>query len=473
MLPRLPVLRAGLPYASAEQLTVHGCDGRPAVVLDYANAGLIRKELRAAEAAAPALAALPTRRWLELCAAAGEHFLSGTLPLGDETQTPAQAVAATSSTTGLPYAACREHLAKLHRVLTSMETVLNGLTGGIPPDQLDTGRDGAQRLARTARSLGVVLPSNAPGTNGVWLPALALKLPVLLKPGRHDPWTPYRLVQALLAAGCPRTALGFYPTDHGGADILLRATGAAQVFGGPDISRRFDPVPRVEVHGPGRSKILFGPDLAAAWEDFLPVLLRSIDANAGRSCINTSTVLVPGAAAAEAVAEALAAALGGLEALPLEHPEAGLAAFPDPRVAQGIDARLEAAIETGEVRDLAAAHRDGPRLVEVQGRTYLRPAVLRVDRGHAFADTELPFICVAVVEVPPEQLVAAAADSLIVTALTRDAKLLTALAGCPGIGRLHAGPRPTTQLDWSQPQEGNLFELVSSRRALTDAWATA
>jgi acyl-CoA reductase-like NAD-dependent aldehyde dehydrogenase len=38
-----------------------------------------------------------------------------------------------------------------------------------------------------------------------------MKIPVVLKPGREDPLTPFRLMQAMIAAGFPREAFGFYP----------------------------------------------------------------------------------------------------------------------------------------------------------------------------------------------------------------------------------------------------------------------
>ena len=56
------------------------------------------------------------------------------------------------------------------------------------------------------------MPSNSPAVNSLWLPAIALKIPVMIKPGREEPWTPYRLIQAFIAAGCPAEAFGFYPT---------------------------------------------------------------------------------------------------------------------------------------------------------------------------------------------------------------------------------------------------------------------
>ena len=37
-------------------------------------------------------------------------------------------------------------------------------------------------------SLGVVLPSNSPGVHSLWVPAIALKTPLVLKPGTAEPW---------------------------------------------------------------------------------------------------------------------------------------------------------------------------------------------------------------------------------------------------------------------------------------------
>ena len=65
-----------------------------------------------------------------------------------------------------------------------------------------------------ADALGVSLPSNAPAVNSLWLPAPVLKIPVLLKPGREDPFTPFRIVQALLAAGGWQLGAGLHALDQ-------------------------------------------------------------------------------------------------------------------------------------------------------------------------------------------------------------------------------------------------------------------
>src|SRR5262249_53331811 len=131
----------------------------------------------------------------------------------------------------------------------------------------------------TTDSLGLVMPSNSPGVNSLWLPAIPLKIPVILKPGRDEPWTPYRLIQAFLAAGCPSEAFGFYPTDHEGAGEILRACGRACVFGDHSTTDQYANNPAIQVHGPGLSKILIGEDQIERWPEFIEVIASSIADN--------------------------------------------------------------------------------------------------------------------------------------------------------------------------------------------------
>ena len=116
----------------------------------------------------------------------------------------------------------RRNVTKIHHALTNMRGVLKGLTRGLSFDILDKGfgeQDGTPvSYYPTAKALGLVMPSNSPAVNSLWLPAVVLKMPVMIKPGKDEPWTPYRLIQAFIAAGAPPEAFGFYPTDHEGGE---------------------------------------------------------------------------------------------------------------------------------------------------------------------------------------------------------------------------------------------------------------
>ena len=163
--------------------------------------------------------------------------------------------------------------------------------------------------APKARRFGAVLPANSPGVHALWLPAFALKMPLALKPGQREPWTPLRIIESLRAAGFPEAAFGFYPSGHDGAGVILRKCGAAMMFGSGASVRAWLGNPRIEIHGPGYSKVMLGPDKADAWRDYLDVIVTSVSSNGGRSCINASSVRTP--AHGRELAEALARAAGG------------------------------------------------------------------------------------------------------------------------------------------------------------------
>src|ERR1700727_2093112 len=155
---------------------------------------------------------------------------------------------------------------------------------------LDTGHAEGLSYFPRGESLGVVLPSNSPGVHSLWAPAFALKTPLVLKPGSAEPWTPYRLIQALIRAGAPAAAFSYYPADHAGGAEILRQCGRGMVFGDVGSTKIWANDPRVEVHGPGFSKVVIGEDCADEWEKYLDVMVASIAANSGRSCVNASSV---------------------------------------------------------------------------------------------------------------------------------------------------------------------------------------
>src|SRR5205807_3965208 len=113
-------------------------------------------------------------------------------------------------------------------------------------------------------------------------------------------------------------AFGFYPTDHGGAGTLLQVVDRAMLFGDASTTRMWAKDPRLELHGPGYSKVVLGADAADEWEKYLGVIAQSVAANGGRSCINASAVWTP--RNGRAIAEALAKKLSTIRACPPTTP---------------------------------------------------------------------------------------------------------------------------------------------------------
>jgi len=468
----LPILRRGRAYRSIEVATIpHFRTKQACVALSQANPGLVRRDLLPEGQAAmrASLAGFPTAKLLELCRRAATSFMQDSLPAGDEAQTPGDYVRQLSATTGLPQVLVRRNMEKIHSVLAEMGTVLAGLTRALDLSVLDrgVGEAGGHVLSFVPRSpsLGVVLPSNSPGVHSLWVPALALKTALVLKPGSAEPWTPYRLIQAFLAAGAPPEAFGFYPTDHAGSGEILRRCGRGMVFGDLASTRPWQADPRVEVHGPGYSKLLLGPDAAAEWPRHLDLMVSSIVENGGRSCVNASGVWVT--EKAREIAEALATRLARIVPRSEDDPEAQLAPFANPEAARRLSATIDRDLETPGAVDVTARHRGGARVVEWEGATYLLPTVVLCDSPeHPLANREFLFPFAAVVPVTAQQLPAALGSTLAVTVITDDQALLGRILASPLLQRLNLGPVPTWQVSWDQPHEGNLFEHLYLRRAL-------
>ena len=477
--PHLPALRAGREYVSLETVGLRdhraGEGADPVAVVSQVNAGIIRRDMRKAGERARRLREIPMAELLERVEASARIFLEDELPLGAEeagggTQTPEQYVEALSKTSGLPHRLARANMNKVAKVMREIRTILAGLMRGMDPNVLDGGvgtHDGVKVwYTPTTDSLGAVLPSNSPGVHSLWVPAIALKTPIVLKPGREEPWTPLRVARAMIAAGIPAEAFSLYPTDHDGAGTVLDACGRVLLFGDQRVTDKYKGDPSVEIHGPGRSKVLLGDDVVDDWESLLDVLVASVADNGGRSCINASAIFVPRHGAE--IAAALAERFAKIEPGPFDADDAALAAFANPAFAEAMDSAIENGVSKGGARDVTQEARGGTdRLRQHGGATYLLPTVVHCDSlDHALANTEFMFPFTSVVEVPQDRMLAAIGPSLVVSAVTRDEGFLRDLTASPDIHRLNLGPVPTSRVEWDQPHEGNLFEFLYARRAL-------
>jgi hypothetical protein len=125
------------------------------------------------------------------------------------------------------------------------------LTRGIDLSVLDSGYGTVrgQMLSFFPRTdaLGVVLPSNSPGVHSLWAPATVLKMPLVLKPGSAEPWTPLRIIQAWIKAGAPAAHSPTIDRDHW-RQRSLRSTGRGIVFGDVASTKRWKEG-AAEVHG--------------------------------------------------------------------------------------------------------------------------------------------------------------------------------------------------------------------------------
>jgi hypothetical protein len=464
-----PILRKGEPYKSVDVIrTPHHRTREMFVEISQANTGLIRRDLLDQRTPKAALDKFSIADLMAICKKAGEEFLHGTLTLGDTPQTPEDYVQQLSATTGMPYVMVRRNMRKVYGVMVEMQSVLAGLSRNLDLAILDRGFGAVDGQAISyfprTESLGVVLPNNSPGVHSLWIPSFALKIPLVLKPGSAEPWTPYRIVQALIRAGAPKEAFSLYPADHSGGSEILRRCGRGMVFGDVSSTKIWANDSRVEVHGPGYSKIVLGEDEADNWEKYIDVMAASIAENGGRSCVNASGVWTPRHGAK--IAEALAAKLGSIRPLPADDEKAQIAPFADggvgKRISMMVDNDLES--EPGAV-DVSAKFRGPERVAEFQGCTYLLPTIVQCGPEHPMANREFLFPFASVVEAPESAMPEILGPTLVVTAITNNSEFRQRLLTSPHVGRLNFGAIQTNVISWDQPHEGNLFDHLYARRA--------
>ena len=471
---RVPVLRWGKPYRSLETTTVsHFLTGEPVAEVDQVTPGIVKRDLRQAGKARAALQDFPIRDLLARVKEAARLYMEAELPLGDATQSPQEFVRSQSATTGLPESMCRANMEKNRFVLERMDQVLDALTRGLDVDILSTGHGMEERgvpVSYQAQTpvLACVLPSNSPGVHTLWLPVIPLQIGLVLKPGPEEPWTPYRMAEAFFAAGIPREAIAVYP---GGAEVgaaVVEAAPRTLIFGSRATVERYRSNPSVRVHGPGFSKILLGDDVVDRWEEHLDVLFESVFLNSGRSCISCSGIWA--SRHTEAIAAALAERLASFRPRPPDDPQSTLAAFTVPGMAEAIDRDIEERLAGGGATDLTAPLRGGPRLAQEGRASWLLPTVLHCESPEApAANVEYMFPFVSVVRCPQEEMIGRIGDTLVATAITDDASFQTDLLETNSIDRLNFGPIPTTRLNWLQPHEGNILDVLYRARAFQSA----
>lgn len=464
----IPVSRWGEPYKSLDiDKVVHFDSGEVLAEVSRANAGLVERDMRQAARARNVLRDIPIADLIKMVKKAADLYVNADLPLGDGTQSPDQFVRMQSATTGLPEHMCRFNMKKNHFVLNEMDKILDCLTRGLDLNILSRGHGMESRgvpVSYQAQSpiLGLVLPSNSPGVHTLWLPIIPLQVGLVLKPGPQEPWTPYRMTQAFIQAGVPKQAISIYPgLGDVGAAVLAHCQ-RSLIFGGSATVEQYKGNPRVQAHGPGFSKIIFGDDQVDNWEKYLDVMCDSIFVNSGRGCINCSGIWA--SRHTRKIAEAIADRIGPVQPLPPEDPKSALAAFTVPGQADAVWADIEKDLQASGVHDMTGKY--GPRLVKKERCAYLRPTIALCDSTEpAIVKKEYMFPFATVVECPEAKMLESIGPTLVCSAITENPKLQRALLDATHIDRLNIGPIPTIQLNWLQPHEGSIVDFLFRARA--------
>lgn len=470
----IPVIRWGKPYTSMEKAPViHFETGEELAQMDQANGGLIKMDMRKAAKAREILLEFSIDELCEKAAKAAELFMTAELPLGNGTQTPEDFCNIQSATTGLPVHMCAGNMKKNAFVMQNMKDVLDALTRGLPFDILTKGYGMEDRgvmvsYQATSPVLGAVLPNNSPGVHTLWLPLIPLQIGLVLKPGSQEPWTPYRMFSAMVEAGIPAEVFCLYPGPRDCGAAVMETCERSMIFGGQQTIDQYAHNPRVQPHGPGFSKVLLGDDVVDQWEDYLDIMVDSVFANSGRSCINASSIWA--SRHTEEIADAIAQKLGPVEPLPMADSNASLAAFTTKGVAEAMNDQIEDKLKESGVTEMTAKYREGDRWVEHERYDFLRPTIVHCSSPEPFlANTEYMFPYASVVECPQNKMIKTIGTTLVGSVITEDETWSRELLAATNIDRLNIGRVKTMQLNWLQPHEGNIIDFMFRNRAFQNS----
>lgn len=317
-------------------------------------------------------------------------------------------------------------------------------------------RNGSAVWARRGEIFAVHAAGNGPGVHGLWPQALALGYRVAVRPSRREPLTAHRLVNALRQAGFRAEDAVYLPTDHDGADEIIRRADIAMVYGGQDVVDKYAHDPTVVVNGPGRAKILITAE--QDWREYIDVIVDSIANLGGMACVNTTAVLLEGDTVplAEAIAERLAA----IEPLPSEDERAILPT-------QSLDKAKALANHLAAKAVGSAPVLGADQVVAPVGDGYaaLRPAVhLLTEPGCGTltdkTNIELPFPCVWVAPWSRAAGIEPLRHSLVVNAITGDDALIDDLLGEPTVTNVYRGRHPTYYGAPQIPHDGFLADVL-------------
>ncbi|MFI9810032.1 aldehyde dehydrogenase family protein [Streptomyces sp. NPDC052301] len=451
-LHEIPLVRAGRAAASAERSQLCGVDGTPLAVVHQAPPLLARltvadvRRYSAGDAADGAPDASLLRR-------AGELFATATLA----GLTPDMYCALQARAAGVPVVVARHSLEDMAQTFANVGARVAaerpaGVSGEIVPGDISA------VWTRRGDVLAVVAPSNNPGTHTQWLTALACGYRLVVRPGARDPFTPARMIAALLEAGVPGHYLSLLPGSHSTGDALVEAADLSLVFGGDAAAERYGADRRVILRGPGRSKLLHS---GAITDEVVDVICDSVGYDGGMRCTNATAVFTD--ADPRALAEAVAARLARLAAAPPQSPEARLPVLPIKEalaLREQLAGRLQGAVDVA-----AGLYADGPVADLGDGSGALRPAVLLCDRtDHPGARIELSFPCVWIVPWQRSQGFAPLRDTLALTVLGDDPDLVREALRERTIRKVLFGHLPTYAAGAVSPHDGYLsHDLMEAR----------
>lgn len=370
-------------------------------------------------------------------------------------------VVATSRVSGLPRSVVRDGARSVAEdVARALQAIGPARPTGAAKEWREASAGGAV-WTRRGEVFAVHASGNAPGVHGLWPQALALGYRVAVRPSRREPLTGHRLVTALRHSGFGDQDVVYLPTDHAGADELIRSADLAMVYGGQGVVDKYAGDATVWVNGPGRAKILITAD--HDWREHLDMIVDSICRYGGTACVNATAVLCEGDAAP--LAAAIGERLGAVPALPLADHDAVL---PVHSVASARSIAGHLAMRAHGATAVLGAEQVVAEMGD--GTAVLRPAVhLLATPDPEMLNIELPFPCVWVAPWSRDNGLTPLRGSLVVTVLSGDDAVVDGLLADPSVANVYRGPQPTWHTAPGIPHDGFLADILMRNKGYARA----
>lgn len=401
-----------------------------------------------------ALQELPIRELLQRIADAARRF-EAIGPETTEIESLNDYVQLVTRATGLPIGWVRT---SAHWLAYGLRHASESLRAQSPTSGLDIYDTGAYTRERNVglaftprvRVLGAVMPSNDPAVYA-WLGlAVAMKIPIVIRPADRDPFTALRLARCLREAGVPESAVHVLPAAREIGDVLCREADHTLLFGDGSTIEPYQDDRQVETYGPGNSAAIIA---RTPTKRELDTLARGITRSGGRACFNLSRIIATNDCDPDELAKELASrvveAVGGS---PFDS-ATDVPTFVDPDRANTIENRATAVNGT----DVTASYCSTDRLAEVSNGVQLRPTILRTQS----LVSELPFPYAGVTQLSREKVCSALSDAYLAVCIGDNA-LERELVYSPDISKVYSSRYPAT-VDLRETHERFLVDVLYDR----------
>lgn len=399
---------------------------------------------------------MPVAELLDRLATAGALFLGEGAPASAGSLPPFETYRRrVTESTGLPAGLVET---SAHWLAFGLRHAAESLRAQSPTGRLDVYDEPAYERERTVglafaprvRILGAMMPANDPTVYAWPALAIAMKIPIALRPSDRDPFTAVRLGRALLEAGVPESAVHVLPGDRSLGETICQEADHAMAFGGEEAVADFEDDPSVETYGPGESVAILGREPTARELD---TLARGVCRAGGRACFNLTRIVTTGDCDPDAVANGLAERLLEADIGPLHDEHTDVPGFPVRETA----VRIDGAVTAREGVDVTAEMGDrSSRLFDPEDAPRLLPTVLRTDE----LVSEFPFPFVGVTRRDREELPECLRGAYLAVVIGEET-IERRVVRSPAIRKVYAGGYPAS-VDLRETHETYLASFLYS-----------